>query len=408
MIKAVGLYNNFQIPACSKKAELKKDKRAQIGSLSSFDNFSSLAFLGNKQTSRVEVLNLIQNEEPFSEAGYKGTVYKLENKNGLFAVKIARTPEFSFSKEAEVLKKVPNGLGESQRFVDYFKDPKTGRDILVSTFAKGKKGVLTTDDDFKRFFENLLLLDREGIYHGDLNMENCLFNNGDINLIDFGEGSFFNLGDSYDEMYPDFMLKSNACNLEQNGIPDCIKKWDDMGLNLKETFKKYLRAKGEFYSKHSTLLGENAPREALLFEQNLARVLSNPSDDVIQNELRRIDLLYTFEHSDTAVNYKRIPEMGIRNWNLTIEKANTMLDKINETLKKPLSEDERTYFEFQKQTANKLHETYKNWGNSTIEWIKDSMKKDYSELSPHEKDFRENAGKAMELPPDLYGMVVNQ
>lgn len=406
MIEKISLNNNFKIQQF-KKAELKKDERLQITSLSSFKNFSSLSFLGNKEVSRADILNLIQNAEPFSEAGLKGIVYKLENSNGSFAVKVARGEEFSFSKEAEVLKKVPKSLSKSQRFVDYFKDPKTNRDILVSTFAKGKRGVLTTDKHFNSIFESLLLLDREGIYHGDLNMGNCLFDDGEINLIDFGEGSFFNLGDSFDEMYPSFMLKSNICNLEQNGIPDCIKKWHEMGLNSKEIFKKYLAEKGKFYSKHSALLGESTPKEAKLYEKNLAKVLLNPSDDVIENELRRMDLLYTFEDADTAVNYRKIPEMGIRNWNLTIQKANSMLHRINETLKKPLCEDERTYFEFQKQIAEKLLETYKDWGNSTITWINGSMEKNYSELSPHEKEFRKNQGKFMKLPPDLLSMVLN-
>lgn len=104
MIEKISLNNNFKIQQF-KKAELKKDERLQITSLSSFKNFSSLSFLGNKEVSRADILNLIQNAEPFSEAGLKGTVYKLENSNGSFAVKVARGEEFSFSKEAEVLKK---------------------------------------------------------------------------------------------------------------------------------------------------------------------------------------------------------------------------------------------------------------------------------------------------------------
>ncbi len=405
MIEKISLYNNFEIPKY-KKAELKKDERAQIGSLSSYKNFSNLPFLGKKEVSRADAINIIQDEKPISNAGLKGVVYKLENSNGTFAVKVARSPEFSFSKEAEVLKKVPDSLGGCQKYVDYFKNPKDNKDILVSTFANGKTGVLTTENDFEAIFKKLLILDKEGIYHGDLNLGNFLFSDGEINLIDFGEGSFFSTGDCFDEMYPNFMLKSNICNLEQNGIPDCIKKWHEMGLNSKDIFKKYLMAKGNFYSNHANLLGESVPAKAVLFEENLAAVLSNPSEDVIENELRRMDLLYTFEAADTAVNYARIPEMGIRNWNITIQKANSMLDKINETLKKPLDKEERTYFEFQKQVAKKLLETYKDWGNSTIDWIRSSMERNYSELSSHEKEFRQNQGKFMELPPDLLSMVI--
>ncbi len=406
MINKINLYSSNSQIQKFKSAEKRKESNYRADSVSFPNHFYYVPFFGRREVSRVSVLSLIQNANPYSETGYKGTVYKLASPKGSYAVKVARTPEFSFEKEAEVLKKVPDALLGSQKFVDFFKDPKTNKDVLVSTFAKGRRGVLYSEDDFKTFFKNLLLLDINGIYHGDLNMENCLFDEGNINLIDFGEGSFFKIGDTYSEMYPTFMLKSNACNLEQNGIPDCIKKWNDMGFNLKNTFKKYLQAKGEFYQKHSALLDESVPKYAVKFEQNLAKVLLKPSDDIIENELRRIDLLYTFEHADTAVNYQRIPEMGTRNWNLTIEKAISMLSFINQTLRKDLGAEERIYFEFQKQTAEKLLETFLAWGNSTKEWINESMKKDFSELSQQEKDFRKNQGKYMELPPDLFSMVM--
>lgn len=406
MINQVNLYSNIQIPKV-KRIDSKKENRHKSNFLPSTNHFYCVPFLGKKEVSRIMVLSSIENQKPFSETGFKGIVYKLENSNGSYAIKVARTSEFSFEKEAEILKRVPKKLIGSQKYVDYFKDPKTNRDILVSTLAKGERGVLSTDNDFEIFFNNLLLLDINGVYHGDLNMENCLFNGNSINLIDFGEGSFFQLGETYDEMYPSFMLKSNACNLEQNGIPDCIKEWKNMGLNLKDTFKKYLIAKGKFYSKHSALLDKKTQENAVFFEQNLAKVLANPNNDIIENELRRIDLLYTFEHADTAVNYKRIPEMGIRNWNLTVKKAKLMLSFITQTLKKPLNEDERTYFKYQKQIAEKLLETYIDWGNSTIDWIKESMEKDSTELSKHEKDFRTNQGNYMEPPPDLCSIILN-
>lgn len=369
--------------------------------------YSGLSFLGNRpEVSRSEVLNTIRNSEPISRAGLKGDVYKLQKGEKAYAIKIAKI-ETDFSKEAEILKRVPKGLG--QEFTDYFKDPATGFDILVSTFAEGKKGTLQTKEDFKTFFDNLLFLDRAEILHGDLNMENCLFFGDKINLIDFGEGSIISTGDGYEEMYPPFMLKTNAVNLEQNGIPDCIKSWVQTGIDTKETFKTYLNAKGEFYKSHAEYLAKSgiSNKDAINFETNLARVLSAPSERVVKNELRRMDALYTFEQADTAVNYAKSPKSAIRNWHLTIQKTEKMLSEIEENLAlADLSKEERTYFEYQKTIAQTMLSDYKDWSTGTIGWIESSFEKPDNELSEHEKAFRQNRDTIMEMPPDLLSMVI--
>jgi len=149
---------------------------------------------------------------PLSEAGFKGVVYKYDKDNKSYVIKVARNPEFKFENEAQTLKQVPKGIN-CQRFVTYFQHPSSNCDILVSTFVDGEKRVLKNPKDFKQFFDLLLELDKSGVLHGDLNMQNCLFSSKGIGLIDFGEGGAFKTGDTFDGfIYPEFVLKSNVVN----------------------------------------------------------------------------------------------------------------------------------------------------------------------------------------------------
>ncbi len=368
--------------------------------------YLTLSFKANEQAPSVlSILNFIETAQPISEAGLKGVVYKMDSNKGSFAIKVGRSAENDFSHEAEILKRVPQKL-TGQKFVDYFKDPKTGKDILVSTFSSGTKGIMEKKEDFLKLFNILNMLDNAGVLHGDLNMGNLLFDNGKINLIDYGEGSLFNIGDTYEEMYPDFIVKTNIINLEQNGIPDCIQKWNENGVDTKEAFKSYLEAKAEFYSKHKEITAKTGNKKAYDYEANLAEILKNPDDDIIENEARRMDILCTFEQSDTALNYTRYPDSAIRNWELTIQKAQTMQDKTATVLEDGnLSPEKKKYFEYQNKIAKIFTETFKNWGGGTISWIKEIAAKPEEELSEHEKTLKDNSGKQMELPPDLVSMV---
>ena len=387
------------------------NKKENSKELTSYKELGHLSFLGNKKEfKRVDILNAIRNNEPFSQAGLKGVVYKAKINNKTIAIKVGRDENCDFSNEAKILSKIPKDFNQSQQLIDYFKDPITNCDILVSSFVEGKKGILSSKEDFNNLFKNLFILDKEGILHGDLNMGNFLFDEDKIKLIDYGEGSLFEIGDTYSEMYPNFIAKSNVVNLEQNGIPDFIQKWKDNNIDPKNAFKNYLGAKGEYYKKHSEFLKENnADKKTINFEENYSKVLENPTDKIIKNEILRMDALCTFEQSDTAVNYTKIPNSAIRNWNLTISKVEKMKKNIEKELKNPnLSNEEKIYFSYQKEIANNLLKDFTDWGTSTIDWILGSFKKDEKDLSEHEIVFRKNKNKDMELPPDLYSIIFSK
>lgn len=370
--------------------------------------YPNIFFKGAKrEVSRSEALNTIKNSQPYSEAGLKGTVYKLTKDGKDYAIKVGKSNESDFSNEAEILKKVPKGLG--QEFIDYFKDPTTKRDVLISTFASGKSGYPSTQKEFKDFFEKLLILDNAEILHGDLNMGNCLFDNGSLNLIDYGEGSFFKIGDIYENyMYPDFITKSNVIKLEQNSVPEFIVEWTKAGLDSKNIFREYLKAKGEFYSKHlqnyASLTDKNL--NTIKYEENYAKILQNPSDTVIKNELRRIDAIYTYERAHSVTHYEKNPAAIHREWNLAAKKAEIYLLKINEKLEENnIIEDEKIYLNYQKAIAQKMFDCYTDWGKGTIKWIDSFIQKPLQELDKYELPYAENKDKKVLPPPNLFNMV---
>ena len=391
-VNLINTYKNYSLKPATIKYNYGLDK-------------DTISFSGKSAVSKTEAIETIDKTVPLSNAGFKGVVYKLDKDGKIYAIKVARSPEYKFDNEANVLKQVPEDIN-CQKFVSYFQHPKTSCDVLVSTFVEGQKSNLKTSDDFNQFFDMLLKLDMANVLHGDLNMQNCLFGSKGIGLIDFGEGEVFKTGETYDDyIYPEFVLKSNVVNLEHNGIPDCIQSWVIDDVEPIESFKNYLTSKAKYYEKHSEFLQtQRKSYRAIDYEQNYSRVLSNPSDLVIENEARRIDCLYTFEHADTAVNYKKIPNAAIKIWNLTNQKAKSQLDFINSVLNyADLSTEERKYFEYQKDIITVFNEQFSNWGASTIEWLNGLPVR--NDLSDYEKKFIENKDANMPMPPNLVDMI---
>lgn len=399
--------NNFNhIPLNSPKKEILSCACEQNNEIGNIPAYYHPSFLGKKEKiSREDILNEINKNRVISSKGLKGDVYRLDKYGKSYAIKVAKDRNNDFSNEAKVLKALPKEI-DGQKFVDYFKDEKTGKDILVSTFVQGKSGILSDEESFKNFFKNLSLLDEKGILHGDLNMNNCLFDKDKVNFIDFGEGSFFEPFEKASEPYPSFILKNNLINFEHNGIQDCIQGWQDTNVSPKEAFVEYLKAKGEYYSyrvKNLNGLKNKSLENSISYEENYAEILKDPSLEVIKNEARRMDLLYTFEQADTAVNYEKNPNGAIKNWNLTIKKADRFLENIDEILNNEnLKEEEKTYFRYQRKIGESLKKCFDNWGNSTKDWVKRSL---IDPKSEHEREFVKNKDKEPVLVPDIYSMV---
>jgi len=196
--------------------------------------------------------------------------------------------------------------------------------------------------------------------------------------------------------------------LEHNGIPDCIKSWSKNNKDTYQNFKDYLKAKSGFYEKHLSLLKANGieSEDTIAYEENLSRVLKNPSDTVVENEIRRLDCLHTFEYADTAVNIENNITAAKRNWNLTVKKSQLQLGFIERNLQNPnLSDDEREYFTYQQKILQTFDKQFTSWSSSTFEWLDSLGARD--DRSDIERRFIENIGKEPSpVPPNLVEMVL--
>ena len=160
-------------------------------------------------------------------------------------------------------------------------------------------------------------------------------------------------------------------------------------------FKEYLSKKAEFYAKHAELVKKQHPdmQEAIEYEENLAKVLSNPSDDVIETELRRITTLDFLETADTATNYEHNPHKAINLWNSTVESAKETIKHTQHQLQaKVLSHDERKYFENQKKIAQSFYYTLSQWRAGTFDWLHQIKEPYYQPQTDAERKIKENWG----------------
>ena len=371
-------------------------------------------FAGNCHQSsfRDSIQSEIENGDSIAE-GLKGKVYKVDINGKTYAVKLAKNSDCNFEQEAKLLKALPKSLQNGQQFVDYYKD-KNGNDVLVSSFVKGSDGYLNSDN-FGNLFKTILLHDKANVLHGDLNAANIIFDDkNNINFIDYGEGRIFSQDEAHPELYPDIVTNSNIVNLEHNGIPDALQTWNKLGLNTKDLFTDYLKSKGDFYSKHSQMLEQhpelnNQLGKCISYEKNLAQVLKNPSESVIQNEIKRMNILYTFEQADTSTNYEHKPLDSIARWNHTLkltDEAGMFIDKQLEKSNLPVVE--REYFENQKLINQSFCNNFTDWSTGTQQWLFDIKDKNESQLSSvAEKELKKNWSEEVRspLPIDLRVLI---
>ncbi len=321
---------------------------------------------------------LEQNPSPKAQ-GTDGIIYKF----GDNAVKVAKTRETSFAAEAEILKKLPKSLRTAQDFIDRFEY--RGKDVLVSSFVEGTHKKALTPNDISKIFDVILAHDKENIIHGDLNLGNIIFSrNGDISFIDYGAAT--QPTTTQVELYPSFVVNTNALKFENTGINDSIKVWEKEGT-FEKNFRQYLSKKADFYGRHTELVSDE---RSLDYENNLAIVLKSPTKEIIEAELTRIKILDLLEQADTATNYDNNPYLAIELWNKTVDSALEYELYTSKKIEEAIIPEEQKYFTYQNETAKCFKQTLTEWRNGTLSWLYEIKNPNFTPRSDVETNLKKN------------------
>jgi len=295
-----------------------------------------------------------------------------------------------------------NGLNVAPRALALVKSD-NGKFLLAMDYIKGKDAWdnKLTPDNITDLFGKFADMDAKSIVSADLTLNNMFsHDNGETDLIDFGnvyltlnDGSIIQSGEEKDykkfltngeiarktskpaserllatfEMpkhtNPTFMLAegtdnphmttcSNLSNFEHRGLYKYLMTMD--GKDSLEFFKTYLQKKGEHYhSKMAEYLKILDPgslsweaqerfNKAMAYEENMAGMLKNPSDEVIKTELYKIQLRFCLAaHEDDIMT--KICGFKYKSW----QKTGTTYDNLREAAQKNMDKTsgfEREYF----------------------------------------------------------------
>jgi len=292
--------------------------------------------------------------------GVFGEAYSLDKFPDI-VIKQAFNKQEDFIQEEKNLTSIPKYL-KVQKFVARAYDDIENRYYLLSTKVNGKspdpKSNPWTVDHLKDLFETFNQLDQKGIYHGDLNNGNIkLTENGQIRLLDFQwtikQNTLFSENER--SITPGYMLLENAQMFEMAAIPDYITKIGDR-YKAKEFFKTYIKEKSKYHkdrydfiknyienSYNYSLYNKNI-KVAEKIESAKGSVFSNPTDDILKTEAKKIQFLSAFREA-----YKCI-DQNVPNKNIIPASASYLItmSAIQDFKKQVLKEQESTYTELVK------------------------------------------------------------
>jgi len=307
-------YNTYQ-----PNKTLKKSQDFRSLSVNNPLSFRSNVIIVKKlgQTNRNFISDLINNykeNNPLIELIGKGTfgiVYKITLPiMGVVAVKIIK-PEKENSaygggnlkREADILEKMPHKCKNSQKFIDYFvaKD----KEYLVTSFISGKslsQHETIAQAQMNNIVSELLSYDSSGLMFYDLNANNIKLDNDKICFFDFEfaatkDNSIPNLSALNDlhhigrNLY--YPQKSNVNAFENRALGEFINKVEETQgeVPAKHLVKRYLHSLSSYHKEMGRYYGTqpNVPQKAIDYENILARLYENPSEEIVSIEK---DLIY--------------------------------------------------------------------------------------------------------------------
>ena len=266
---------------------------------------------------KVDVFEETHSNAQLLGSGLFARAYKF-NDEDIVIKESMQTPEAkkanqNFEPEANALYKLPEDMGNTQKLIANVRTAK-GNYYLLTTLIQGTKPVYPQTPwnimHFQSLFRTLYLLDKSGIYHGDLNRGNCLITaDNQANLLDYQWSESFDIRyQNYNDKKlktPSFTTPSNAQMFEMANLPFYLANLINANKSseAKQVFTNYLKAKSVYCKNRSNLLRmNNAPRESVEYESLQAELLSNPSKDVVKINALKLQVLYAFRQVFTITD----------------------------------------------------------------------------------------------------------
>lgn len=370
-----------------------------------------------------KVFDLVNNPENYENIcigkGANGKAYKLSVDGRGVVVKIAKKKkDTGIDKEAEILEKLPPSLRETGQGLIAYGLNKDGYEFLVTNFVQGKNRIVPQN---KEQIQSILLgnffeLDKAGIIHNDLSENNILINTekSQANLIDYGRAYGFDIFKTKDERLLDnIMLDGNLMSFETQGICEYFIRLSQNSKSgeARAFLSNYLDVKADYHGERVKFLNTELAKRAsepdldiekikncIEYEKTLSKVLKNPSDEMIDLEALRLQMLYYFT-STTLFEHK--PASAVSSWMKTVMYAR----KYKETIQQKLdgckeNSDMKKYLEFQKQYAEHCFNSFSTWAHGAIIWILDVFSNPNKKLKEEEKTMLQNGIQNPLAPPD--------
>ncbi len=234
----------------------------------------------------------------------------------------------TFEQEQQNLEMIPDRIQNTQKFVARVYDDEEKKYYLLSTKVEGEAANFEkkpwTNSYLKNLFDTMFEMDKEGLYHGDLNNGNMKLDDGTVNFLDFQWASKVNKGEFFlenkESILPPFIINENSQMFEMAELPYYIKqmeKTDDAIMFL----SNYLACKANYHKKRYDLIEQMSKQYdytyesdtvnmAKSFEKAQAEIFERRPDFVLRTEAKKIRFLNSFREAYKSID-ENVPNKNI-------------------------------------------------------------------------------------------------